>query len=189
MGAQLNLKPKVEDDSNVLDFDDLWVKHKEHYSATPSVYVRQNQENEIDVLWSNLKDSHKQQTPPLVYIGIGFFAGILLSFVVTTILFWDTNSKSNEQIDLKPLTSTVSSKTQKSSKASVQLNNIKSDLRSEYKDIVDYTIKQGDSLGAIAKKFYHSSSPEYVNLIQGANNLKTPHGITAGKKLIIPVKK
>lgn len=189
MGAQLNLKPKVEDDSNVLDFDDLWVKHKEHCSTTPSVYVRQNQENEIDVLWSNLKDSHKQQTPPLVYVGIGFFAGILLSFVVTTILFWDTNNKATEQIDLKPLTNTVSTKTQKSSNVSQPLNNVRGNLKTQYKDIVDYTIKPGDSLGGIAKKFYHSSTPEYVNLIQEANNLKTPHGITAGKKLIIPVKK
>jgi hypothetical protein len=185
VGAQVNYKPK---ETNVVDIDDLWIKTPDKYSSTPGVYTRQSQENEIDLLWAGLRDHQRPTTPPIVYLGIGFAAGIIVAFIITTILFWGTGNSSTAAVDVNKLETPVVEETQKSIKVPAEASLGKDFVKNEYKDIVTYTIQPGDSLGAIATRFYKSSSPEYVKLIQRANDLKSVHSITAGKKLIIPVK-
>lgn len=188
MGAQLNLKPKYEKDKTIIDFDDLWVKSPENFNTTPNVYIRHEHENDIDVLWSGLKDHHSLPAPPIVYLGIGFIAGILITILAYTILFWGTNNKTPIYGDMTSVDKTVVEQTQQGTKIPGNKSKLPAKIKQEYNNILNYTIKSGDSLGSIANKYYHSSSPKYVHLIQQANNLNSPHSITAGDKLIIPVK-
>ncbi|MEW5819734.1 MAG: LysM domain-containing protein [Cyanobacteriota bacterium] len=192
LGAQLNLKPDLDRDNSVVDFDDLWIKEPEAYSNAPGVYVRgdKDKENEIDALWSGVRETSVRRTPAALLLGIGFTAGVLITFIVSTILFWGTGPKvDTNNIDITKLETPVVEQTQQSINVPEDtLNNANNDHK-KYKDLISYTIQPGDSLGRIAERFYKSSSPQYVNLIQKANNLKSAHSITAGDRLLIPVKK
>lgn len=187
LGAQVNLKPAYEQDNTVVDYDDLWVKTPESYSTAPGVYTRGPQETEIDELWSGLRENHTSKASPLIYLGVGFGAGLVVAFIISTILFWGTGNKTNN-VDIKAVETPIIEQTQSNIVVPQDTLVKAAPAQQQYKGLVNYTIQSGDSLGAIAEKFYKSSSPEYVKLIQGANNLKSVHSITAGKKLLIPVK-
>jgi len=51
-----------------------------------------------------------------------------------------------------------------------------------------YQVKSGDTMGAIARKFYHSGDPALVDKITHANQLKSADSLQLGQKLIIPPK-
>ena len=51
-----------------------------------------------------------------------------------------------------------------------------------------YEVKDGDTLGSIAIKFYHSSGPEYVEKIKRANKMSDADSLSLGQKLSIPPK-
>jgi hypothetical protein len=190
LGAQLNLKPDVDKDNSVVDFDDLWIKEPEAYSNAPGVYVRGDKENEIDALWSGVRETSVRRAPAPVLLGIGFATGVLVTFIASTILFWGTAPKAdNVNADISNFEKPIIQQTQQGIKVPAEILGVAKAPQKEYKDLISYTIQPGDSLGKIAERFYKSSSPQYVNLIQKANNLKSAHSITAGKKLLIPVKK
>lgn len=50
----------------------------------------------------------------------------------------------------------------------------------------NYTVKSGDTLGAIAKKKYGSSAPRYVDAIVKKNSLKSADALKVGAKLVLP---
>jgi len=54
-------------------------------------------------------------------------------------------------------------------------------LNREYDLLKTHTIRSGETLGALAKKFGTS-----VEKLAQANNISNPNKITAGKKLVIP---
>lgn len=188
VGAQLNYTTEeIEQDSNVVDYDDLWIKTPETtYTSSPGVYVRGTQENEIDALWSGIKETGPKQTPPIVFAGVGFAAGVVATLFITSILFWGTGNN-NQNLDIQRVDTPIIQQTQNAINVP-QETVVTPDNTKEFKDVISYTIQNGDTLGSVAERFYKSSSPKYVNLIQKANNLKSPHSITAGKKLLIPVK-
>lgn len=186
VGAQINYTQNNQQETNVVDYDDLWIKTPETtYTSSPGVYVRGSQENEIDALWAGLKDTAPKQTPPIVFAGIGFAAGVVATLFITSILFWGTGDKANFA-DINKVEAPIIEETQNSIQVPESTLAVSTNTK-EFKDVVSYTIQNGDTLGIIAERFYKSSSPKYVNLIQKANNLKSPHSISAGKKLIIPV--
>lgn len=188
LGAQLHLKPDYDREDHVVDYDDLWVKTPEKFPSTPGVYVRGEQENEIDALWAGLKDTNVPKTSPAIYLGIGFGSGLLVAFIISTILFWGTAPKVETPVDISSIEQPIIKQTQSEITVPNDIVNPNKDNQKEYKDLVSYTIQNGDTLGSIAERFYKSSSPKYVQLIQRANNLKSAHTISAGKKLLIPVK-
>lgn len=188
VAAQLNVKQKLEKDINVVDFDDLWIKAPESFNSTPGVYVRHENENEIDALWAGLKDNHHKPTSPVIYLTIGFFAGVLVTIIAATILLWGTGNKNVVYGDPTSTNTMPVEQQQQQITIPDENNQVAKKPTGEFKNIINYTIQSGDSLGSIAAKYYKSSSPENVQLIQQANNLKSPHSITAGDKLIIPVK-
>ena len=49
-----------------------------------------------------------------------------------------------------------------------------------------YKVRSGDTLGAIAQRYYGTGSPGAVAKIQKANGMKTPHAIQIGQTLVIP---
>lgn len=183
----LTSKSKSNDsDSNVLDYDDLWVKEDNAKECTPSVYVRNEPENEIDLLWSGVKEHHSFKSSPLFSLIVGFILGVIATVSIGTILFWGE--------DAKPLVFGLdASGNQTKTKSDVKVPDSNTNAANnnspsgEFGAIQKYTIQPGDSLSTISEKFYHSSSKEKLELIEKANNLSSVHSITAGKTLIIPV--
>ena len=55
-------------------------------------------------------------------------------------------------------------------------------------EVKTHTIKPGDTLGALAEKYYGSIAPKYVEKIQRANNISDPSALHLGQKLVIPPK-
>lgn len=188
VGAQLNYTQNTRNSSGVVDIDDLWIKNPNNYASTPGVYTRHEKDNEIDLLWAGLKENQKSQVSPIIYLGTGFVAGIITAVLVTTVLFWGTGNKSAQAFDVSNVEAPIVEEAKSSIKVPAETNLGTNVMQNEYKDVITYTIQSGDSLGLIAERFYKSSAPKYVQMIQRANNLNSAHSITAGKKLIIPVK-
>lgn len=60
-------------------------------------------------------------------------------------------------------------------------------LKSNSVTLIEYTIKYGDTLETIAQRYYSNSSPEYIQKIKTANNIRNARLIQVGQKLIIPM--
>jgi LysM repeat protein len=60
-------------------------------------------------------------------------------------------------------------------------------LKSNAVNIVEYTIRSGDTLETIAQKFYGNSSPSFVDKIKVTNKIRNVRLIQIGQKLIIPM--
>lgn len=187
VGTQLNLKRNSEVEQNIVDIDDLWVKAPEQLNTTPGVYKRQEEENEIDVLWAGLKDTHKHPTPRILYALVGFAAGFVVASAVAAVLFFGTQGLNTSSINPSVLETPAVEQTKKAVAVPVKGSNTVAATNGQYKELKTYTIQSGDTIGALAAHYYGSSDPKYVELIKKANNLKSVHSITAGKKLLIPV--
>ena len=61
-------------------------------------------------------------------------------------------------------------------------------LTAEAEGVQKYTIKKGDTLGAITGKYYDDPSPQMATKLQLANHLKSPNALQVGQILIIPAK-
>ena len=64
---------------------------------------------------------------------------------------------------------------------STQAGTVSSDKTTEYK------VKSGDTLGAIAYKFYGTDSPDKIKKIQILNKMKTPDDLQIDQNLVIPM--
>lgn len=194
LSAQLNYKQETEKNNNVIDFDYLIVNETEDYVKTPDVYVRQDQQNEIDLLWSGMKESQAKQIPPIAYLGIGFVLGLIVAGIIATILLWGTTPPETNYLAPSDTETSQALQTDEviniPSKASAEKKGAPTNVaNSQYNEIVTHTIQSGDSISTIAEKYYGSSAPKFVELIKKSNNLQSVHSITAGKTLVIPVKK
>lgn len=58
----------------------------------------------------------------------------------------------------------------------------------EVNAVQKYTIKKGDTLGAITGKYYEDSSPQMAAKLQAANHLKSATALQVGQVLVIPAK-
>lgn len=149
-------------------------------SASPGVYMRSNKDKDLDLLWQGLKPSAQKMPMPTrssaSLISIGFVIGAICTFLLTSI-FYSTDRNDVDYTAWK-----------KTDSAPIALNVTPAD------DVVapkaaattrSYTIKSGDTLDSISLKFYGNTSN--VKKIQAANKLESPHKISIGQKLIIPV--
>lgn len=53
--------------------------------GSPEVYVRQNKEKELDILWKDFK-LPKGERSPIVYLGIGFVTGVITTLLVSAFI-------------------------------------------------------------------------------------------------------
>ena len=53
--------------------------------GTPEVYVRPSKEKELDLLWQNFR-MPKVERSPIVYLGIGFAAGVVTTLIVSALI-------------------------------------------------------------------------------------------------------
>lgn len=71
------------DNSNTIN--DSGINNEPMDDISPEVYVRRNKEKELDILWKDFKIP-KGENSPIIYLGIGFVAGIIATLVVSAFI-------------------------------------------------------------------------------------------------------
>ncbi len=165
----------------VLALDELLPNRSNQYDSSPGIYVRSDRDRELDVLWQGYRVNSKEEKTPITYLCIGFIAGILGVILMSAIFNFGNPSKENiaeldlwEKANTKPIT--VVNVTPSS-----EINEPVIESTAEYR------VRSGDTLEKIAYRFYGNGSPSKIDKIQVANNLRSPHHIRAGQKLVIPI--
>jgi LysM repeat protein len=156
-------------------------------------------QKELDVLWSQntetqvLSEIKEEQHPLLTFV-----AGLLTGLILTTLFFWVFNSRPQTP-SIDAVTQQVpqaQSKEQPKAVVSPPIVKVAPKLNAEPTPeptgekavkATMYTVKNGDTLGGIAHKFYGSYSPNYVDRLKKANNLKSD-ALKLDQELVIPPK-
>ncbi len=153
---------------------------------SPEVYVRQNKEKELDVLWKDFR-LPKGERSPIVYLGIGFISGIITTLIISAFIGM---SSGNFHLNLKkPEMSTSAEKNQpsKSGKLNFLPSSSKTDISASDSAGEEYSVEEGDTLESISRRFYGSYSPDKIDAIMRANNMADANKLSIGQKLIIPM--
>jgi len=158
--------------------EELLTSKQREYEKTLGNYDKQSKDREIDILWQELK-THKEERSPGVYLSIGFVAGALAMFIMTSIINFGVQSDNTADFNVWKKSS-ISAK-----KADINVSpagGIEGSLNN-----MTYTIKNGDTLETIAVKYYGVASQSNIAKLQRANNIKNPHSIQIGQKLNVPL--
>ena len=70
---------------NVNVTDDYAINNEPVEDGSPEVYVRPSKEKELDLLWKDFR-IQKGERSPIVYLGIGFIAGIIVTLAISTFI-------------------------------------------------------------------------------------------------------
>ena len=153
---------------------------QDSYDYSPNVYVRQNKEKELDLLWQNFKLSTKGDKSPGVYLVTGFIAGATAMLVLTTLI-----SFSAREIDAKT-EAPQTAKVKKEAISFIPSNNKNQDFSSDTASEI-YTVQSGDTMEAILIRFYGSYSKEKEKIVLKMNNMSNPNRLSIGQKLTMPM--
>lgn len=140
------------------------------YDDSPGVYVRNNKDQEMDLLWQ-VSRAAKNQKMTRKQITTAFVAGILCTLFITSMV----NNWSNNMADVDFW-----------SKKDV-INVSPADNKAPTVHTEMYTVKSGDTIDSIVMRFYGVYDVERIAQIQAINHLKDPAKIGLGQKLIIPI--
>lgn len=193
--------------------DDYAVNSEPIEDGSPEVYVRPSKEKELDLLWKDFRIP-KGERSPIVYLGLGFVAGVVTTLALSAVISMSSgnlgsgdnvsseiegqNSASvSETVDVSATSSseTVSEETAAESSGNAKKfglfgasksNNETSSQTSSSQSYREYIVQDGDTMEKIAKSFYGTYSPEKVNAIVKANNMKDANRLSIGQKLNIP---
>jgi LysM repeat protein len=193
--------------------DDYAVNSEPIEDGSPEVYVRPSKEKELDLLWKDFRIP-KGERSPIVYLGLGFVAGVVTTLALSAVISMSSgnlgsgdnvsseiegqNSASvSETVDVSATSSseTVSEETATENSGTAKKfglfgasksNNETSSQTSSSQSYREYIVQDGDTMEKIAKSFYGTYSPEKVNAIVKANNMKDANRLSIGQKLNIP---
>ncbi len=156
---------------------------KKNTRAQLTQYYKAAKAKELDLLWGGTHKTMQKvrsvakapiKKSPVVYMAIGFVAGVLFMSIITLMV---------SIFSMSPRTSVVNSRTPKVEVITETAAKEVAAASTEQK----YIVKQGDTLNGIAYRFYGKYSEEKINEIQKVNNIKNPAAIRIGQELIIPV--
>lgn len=154
---------------------------REAYDNSPSVYVRPNKEQELDLLWRNfnVNNSRKSENKsPNVYIAAGFVAGAVVMLILTVLISFSAKGiNSVREHHVAPV-----------KKEKMSLSFIPSSNNAETEAVNEiYTVQDGDTMEAILVRFYGSYSKEKEALVLKTNNMTNPNKLSIGQQLTIPM--
>lgn len=166
----------------MLVLEELSKNRQKPYDASPGVYVRQNKDKELDMLWQNFKVSQKEDKSPGIYLATGFIAGAVAMLVMTTLLSFSVrNTGSGDMISTPKI------------KEKAKLTFIPADKNADVAETKtaetsgSYTVKAGDTLAGIVVRTYGKYDLSKVAKIQQLNNMKSPDDLQIGQSLIMPM--
>ena len=202
-------------DANNINLNNSDINSEPIEDGSPEVYVRQNKEKELDLLWKDFK-MPKGERSPIVYLGIGFISGIIATLLVGAIIGFGSNNVDsavvsdmdnktevsapldvNKTINTSSLTNTAVEANKEAATNSgkkfgffgnTSSNNAKQTEETVAAQNKEYEVQEGDTIDKIVRTFYGSYSTENVDAILKANNMSNPNKLSIGQKLIIPVK-
>lgn len=144
--------------------------------VTPKVYVRNNKEKELDLLWQNFKINQKNEKSPAVYLITGFVAGIVTAALLFALL------------GLAMHHSATPAPVEKAKTQTENLNFVPAAATSTTTSGTEvYTVQSGDTMESILTRFYGGYTQERAWAVMNANNMKNPNKLSIGQKLTIPM--
>ena len=158
---------------------------------TPGVYVRAENElpHELDMLWSNSKNYHREDRSPIISFVAGFLVGAILTAAVFMLFFSRPKVQTGANDLAAPISEQVTPGANPSKGGAGLLNTAEQATPSSASGPkTSYTVVNGDTLGSIAGKVYGSSAPQYIDKIQRANHMSSPNSLQIGQKLVVPSK-
>lgn len=144
--------------------------NKTSYDDSPGVYVRNNKDRDLDLLWQVSK-AVKNQKMTRKQVITAFVAGILCTlFITSTFNNWSNNMS---DVDFWQKRDTI--------------NVSPADNKAPTVHTEAYAVKSGDTIDSIVMRFYGVYDVERIAQIQAINHLQDPSKISLGQKLIIPI--
>ena len=153
-------------------------------------YYKNTKNQELDILWGsvqkgvqkvhNATKSSAQRKSPLLFLFIGFIAGVLFMSCITLIVSISAiapsavNGVEEKKVEVVEEVATTP-------KAAQQEGSVATTTQEKY------IIKKGDTIAAIAYRFYGKWSDEKINEILRVNGISNPSALKIGQELIIPV--
>lgn len=169
--------------------------YQEHQrqERAPGVYTRSDEPpHELDMLWSSNRHHPKDERSPVIFFGAGFLVSAVVLGAVFFLFFKKPEistgpnilEQTAEEANLAPKVpaSDVSQTPPAASTTTASAEEASSG------NIDTYTVRSGDTLERIARRYYGSGTPEYINKIARANNLINPNRLRLGQRLVIPPK-
>lgn len=160
--------------------EELSRSRKQPYDESPGVYVRQNKEKELDVLWQNFRVSQKEDKSPGIYLATGFIAGAIAMLIMTTLLSF--SMRGSDSPDVAP-----ARKTKERAKLTFIPADKSNNAVAVKTGMETYTVKSGDTLEGIIIRFYGKYDPSKVEKIRVANGMANPNNLQIGQSLNIPM--
>lgn len=165
---------------------------KQNTRSQLNQYYKATKAQELDLLWDGVqkgiqkvhsatKNVHHKS--PVVYLGIGFVAGVIFMSCVTLIISISAMApKAIEQ---------TNAQVEKNDASIAVIGEDTSTVATSEPTVTEekYIIKKGDTIGAIAYRFYGKYSDAKIEEILRVNNIKNPAGLKIGQELIIPVER
>ena len=204
-------------DSNSDLTDNTAINNEPMDDASPEVYVRQNKEKELDILWKDFK-MPKGERSPIVYLGMGFFAGVITTLLVSAFIGMSSgnfhpnfsfrkpaaenaavtvpaeNSAAAEAeavavAEAEAETTNAEPEAKPAKKFSLfgSKNNAETAAETTAPEMKEYVVQEGDTMDRIVRNFYGGYSEEKVNSVMKANNMTNPNKLSIGQKLTIPL--
>jgi LysM repeat protein len=155
---------------------------QETIEKSPGVYVRSNEDpHELDMLWSGLR--LKEDRHSWLLFLLGFVLGIALTTAVFLTVLNNPNLVENFQKLAQPVQETLKPAQEAGNTAPA---NASVQTPTESNRAQTYAVQSGDTLGAVAEKFYGKSTPELIEKLRRANQLNNPNDLHLGQDLVIP---
>lgn len=175
------------------DFGENQEMPSDMQEKTPGVYVRAENElpHELDMLWSNARPYHKEERNPLISFIAGLIVGAVITSAVFLLLVMRPQVQTGANEIMAPVSEEMTEGQEQQAASEKEIGNERPAAKAKGLSSsggTTYTVVSGDTLGKIAEKNYGSSSPEYMDKIQRANNMSSPDKLQLDQKLIIPPK-
>ena len=143
-------------------------------------YQNAVKDKELEMLWSFKNHAKMAEKSVVAYFTTGFFAGVVVTLIMTTLISCLVNYSSNKADDFK-----LTPKEQKMEK--IALEPADASVAAVSGKYENYEVKSGDTLAGIVMRFYGIYSIDKMDAIQKANGMKSPNELSIGQKLIIPL--
>lgn len=149
-------------------------------------YYKAQKAQEIDLLWNGVQKGIQKvhtatksvsQKSPIVYLAIGFIAGVVFMSCITLIVSISAMTPKS--------VSNIEEKTQQVAVIGDEANGSEAAVTTREK----YVVKSGDTLNGIAYRFYGKYNEAKIQEIQRINEISNPAALRVGQELIIPVER
>ncbi len=148
----------------------MMADNRTSYDDSPGVYVRNNKDRDLDLLWQvNKAVKSKKMTRNQAITA--FVAGIACTLLITsTFNNWSDNMSDVDFWQKRDV-----------------INVSAADNKAPTVHTETYAVKSGDTIDSIVMRFYGIYDVERIAQIQAINHLQDPSKISLGQKLIIPI--